>query len=403
METASKSALKAIMKARICAMLVGAPGTTKTATVRSIAEEMGYDLITIVPSRMDAQDISGFPTRGELTVTINGESKTVPMTEYAPQYWQHEIMNKKKVILFLDEFSNAHPSTRASLLSFIQDRQFPNGDYFPEETILVGAMNPTDSAADGYELDKATTNRMVFLSWKPDNSEWLEGMKDNWGRGCKSKLEEEWRLKIVRFLRDEPGFIHRENDEEITNGAAYGVDASNSSDMTVVRYAWASRRSWDNLSMILPQADGNEYLEDLLISGTVGYSAANAFRNWLIKHGALGIEKIIKDPDGYQGWNDLTLDQMNKVLSAAIDGVNNDTVENVIRIFEIVSEMDKRSYAAQFGNRFAGIMHNVVIKDTKKREDLRKRHRAALRNFREESAASRNSRRLPEKKSKTEE
>ena len=184
----SELAMRSLVSARVPVMLVSAPGMGKTATVRALAEEMGYGLITIVPSRMDAQDISGFPTRGEYEYPDeNGNLVKAPVTEYAPQRWQQTIMREKKVVLFLDEFSNAHPSVRASLLSFIQDRQFPNGDYFPEEVVIIGAMNPTDSAADGYELDKATSNRIAFLAWKPDFNAWIEGMRINWVKECPEK------------------------------------------------------------------------------------------------------------------------------------------------------------------------------------------------------------------------
>ena len=379
MATTSEKTLIACLNARQPVMLIGAPGTTKTATIRALADEMKYDLITIVPSRMDAQDLSGFPTRGELTVVgKDGIKQKVPMTEYAPQYWQHEIMSKKRVILFLDEFSNAHPSVQASLLSFIQDRQFPNGEYFPEETILVGAMNPMNSAADGYELREATTNRLTFIAWKPDNESWLKGMLDNWGRGVRDEAEGNWRKLIVRFLSDEPGYIHKENDFEVATGESYGVDITDPSERSILQMSWASRRSWDNLSMILGGANKDHYTEDTLMKGTIGASATTGFRTWLAKHGALNVSSIIKDPRKYQGWDSLSMVDIQTVLGAACDGVNAKNIYNVIDIFRIVAENDQHSFAASFLGRFVGSHHKLTEITRPEREAIKKETMAVV-------------------------
>lgn len=345
----SEKALRALINARKFAMLVSSPGKAKTATIRQIAKDMGYDLITIVASRMDAQDISGFPTKGTIERTNEkGELVELPATEYAPQMWQHYVMEHKKVILFLDEFSNAHPSTRASFLSFIQDRQFPNGDNFPEETIMVGAMNPSDSAADGYELDKATSNRITFLAWEPSFIGWCEGFKrDNFGEGWINEKHEEYANFIIQFITDNRGMLHQENDASIGTGEALGVDISDSSQKAVLDYAWPSRRSWHNAAAILA-ADTSEsqYVEDELLKGTVGARAATHFRKWLESHSRLDVSGIIENPDKFKGWDKLSVSDVTTILSSAIDGVDKDNVYNVIRIFEIIAEGERASYAA---------------------------------------------------------
>lgn len=344
------------MNARKPVMLVGAPGTTKTATIRSMAKEMGYELITIVASRMDAQDISGFPTKGEVVMTTpDGKDHKAPITEYAPQYWQHEIMEHKKVILFLDEWGNAHPSVQASLLSFIQDRQFPNGEYFPPETILVGAMNPTDSGADGYELSKASTNRVTFINWRPDDKKWFRGMLDNFGEGVQNEDEKNWRSRIVRFLNDEPRFIHMENDQAVNTGEALGVDMSDSSNRLVVQSAWASRRSWDSAARILAFSDRSTEAEDLALLGTVGARATQAFRAWLMKHSDLNVQAIISNPRGtkIEEWKKFSLDELAVIIHSALDSFNKDTYKKVLEIFTILTEADRQSDAVAYLDQLA--------------------------------------------------
>lgn len=389
----SYNAMLAAMNARIAVMLIGDPGTSKTATINQLAKELGYDLITIVPSRMDSQDISGFPTKGSYSY----DEIVKPVTEYAPQRWQMEIMTKRKVILFLDEFSNAHPSVRASLLSFIQDRQFPNGDFFPEETIIVGAMNPTDSAADGYELDPATTNRMMFLSWNPDTDEWLEGMIDGWGTVPPEKENERlWRSLIVRFITNSPGSLHKMNQDIAGSAEAYDLDSSSPSSMAVLSYAWPSRRSWDNLAKVLgsldESSDQNSAVEDEIMLGMIGGSEARRFRDWLRKNGKLNIKGILDNPDGFKKWDKIPLDDMNLILRSAVESINKDNFLNILRIFEIINEVDRGSNAAGFLSDLSKASSKATESFTpEKRDEFRNKLIEVIRSYKNVTRRNNNS------------
>lgn len=342
----SAKALMCAIESKQAVMIVSGPGMGKTATIEAIAQEKGYKLIPVIASRMDPQDVSGFPTRGEVE-TAEG---TIPVTEYAPQKWQVAVMEEKKVILFFDEFSNAHPSVRASLLTVLQNREFPNGQKFPEETVIVGAMNPTESAADGYDIDAATANRIIWLAWQPDTKSWLDGMKDNWGRGFSQPREKEWRNLIVRFIRENPGCLHQEGGTK-NSPDAYGVNVNDASALTVLQCAWPSRRSWDNLSRVLGSMTSSDVeLEDLLMQGTIGYSAALRFRDWLRKNGRLDLKTILKNPDDFEDWEELPLDDANMILRSLRESLTEGTDEPmqraqaVIRVLHIFADMDKCAY-----------------------------------------------------------
>lgn len=381
----SEEALLSYMNARVPVMLVSDPGMGKTATIRSIAKEIGYDLETLIASRMDAQDVSGFPTKGEvpardndgnIIVDKNGEIVFSPVTEFAPQMWQKNIIEKKTVILFFDEFSNAHPSVRASLLSLFQDRQFPNGEHFPEETIIVGAMNPTDSAADGYDLDEATTNRIAFIAWKPDYRSWLIGMKNSWGNEC-SPQEQEWRDLIYRFISENPGALHRQNSKDIGTGEVYNINTSDPSENAVAQYAWASRRSWDNLAVALGNSTvKSSYVEDIIIGGLIGKQTATQFRKWLDENSRLDVKKILANPRGYKGWKDLSANDVTTILSTGFDGLTKDNIYNLLETFEIINEIDKASLAASYINDLTKCHH--PLKDQVPPEEFEKMKKSII-------------------------
>ena len=208
-------------------------------------------------------------------------------------------------------------------------------------------MNPVDSAADGNELDPATTNRMMFLAWSPDQKDWLIGMKDDWGSREISPKEKEWRGLIIRFITENPGFLQMREDEFSAdkNVAAYGVP-QNSSSETVFKYAWASRRSWNNLARVLGGIKSeNVHLEDTIASGLIGYKAATNFRDWLRKNKTLDVDSIVTAPEKYEGWAGLSVDDVNMILRSSIDRMETaEDVENTTTIMRILADEDLMAY-----------------------------------------------------------
>lgn len=319
-DTPILAALKAGMMARKPVVLVGAPGIGKTATMRSIAESMGAELITLIGSQMDPTDITGLPKAAIVAHDDDGEP--IWGTEYLMPVWQVKAIRKKRVMLFLDEWSNTPAAVRAGFLTMLQDRVFPNGMKMPDETIIVGAMNPTSDAADGWELDKPTTNRIVFLAWKVTNADWFEGMLKGFGREV-SPDEMRWRRLIVKFLTENPTYIHRENDAEgAGTPEAFGVDPNDATDQEILRYAWASRRSWDNLAQILAFVDKNDaFIQDEIAKGTVGAAAATAFRGWLRQQQTYDPNEVLEDPKVVD-WKNLGVSDATIICEAIPELIN---------------------------------------------------------------------------------
>lgn len=339
----SMIAIEAAVKARVPVMLVGSPGTGKTATIRALADKIDYKLLTVIGSQCDPTDITGLP-KGE-KILEREDGTPIYGTVYLAPWWQVRIMVEKKVILFLDEFSNTSSSTRASMLTMLQNREFPNGELMPEETIVIGAMNAAEQAADGYELDLPTTNRIFFISWNPGTESWFDGMLEAWGETVSDK-EMDWRHKIVGFVRDNPTWLHREPDDVETT-EAYGVNVNDPNQMEVMRSAWASRRSWDNLAKVLSKAPDDVYIQDLIAQGLVGYAASGSFRDWLRRNSNISPLEVMKDPTKFD-WSEMKLDDSNLILRALVEMVNDSNSGKIIRVFETIADADRADAGAPF-------------------------------------------------------
>lgn len=351
-------ALMTAMKARMPVMLVGAPGVGKTETFRSIAKKMGYSLKTLIGSQLDPTDLAGLP-HGEVVGTREDGSPIMGTVNLAPA-WQIFIMKHKKVILFLDEFSNTSSAVRASMLTMLQNREFPNGDVMPRETIIVGAMNPSSQAADGYELDLPTTNRILFIPWNPSINNWYEGMLNCWGHKVGSTnayghtvTEEEmkWRRKIVAFIRDNPSYLHKE-PANVESTEVFGVNRKDESEMEVLRSSWASRRSWDHLAEVLgEETTGDAFVQDILMQGTIGYASSAKFRDWLIQNDDISPDEVIANPKDFD-YASLEVDKSNALLRAVVDKVTDENLDNVIQIFLLMVKNKKGHLAGPFVKSF---------------------------------------------------
>lgn len=343
--------IKAVAKARIPVMLVGAPGTGKTQTIKKMAEDMGYDLITLVGSRMDPTDISGLPAPSTYVDPLTGKEiiepstkKPIRVTEYYRPWWQVDILTKKRIILFFDEFSNTQPAVRASLLTLFQDREFADGSKMPSETIVIGAMNPVDQAADGSELDLPTKNRMFFIPWEPSPESWYDGMLKAWGKDI-GERESMFRRAIVDFIKKNPEHLHREPTDIAEEGAqAYGASLDDPSEAEVFFSAWPSRRSWDNLARALAETPvkDSDRIQEKITQGLVGYQSAVAFMEFLRERAAYDPIEVLNDPDIFDWSADAS------VLSNVLRGIRERAVaEDYKKVASFMMRVAKEDRASE--------------------------------------------------------
>lgn len=366
MTLATKAMLEAAIEARMPTMLVGAPGTGKSATIKALARERGYELVTLVGSRMDPTDVVGLP-KGE-QYGEDEQGKPIFATVNLSPWWQVEILTKKKVILFLDEWGNSPAAIQAAFLTLLQDREFANGHKFPDETIVIGATNPLEEGADGQAMALPTTNRIFWISWNPTVQSWIDGMRTAWGKTV-SEEEMKWKRKISSFIADNPSWLHKLPDDAPTT-EAFGLNSNNASDMDVYRSAWPSRRSWDNLSRVLAAAPDDAYIQDSIAQGIVGYSATASFRDWLRKHDSISPADVLKDPSSVD-WTTLGLNDTNMLLRSIVDMVDEANSEKAIAVFAHIADVGMGGNAGAF---VSDLLRKVSSKEF--RPEVRKANQA---------------------------
>lgn len=275
----TKNTLASIMAgihAKNSQMLVGNPGLGKSALVKNVADILGYEMITIIGSQKEPQDVTGFP---RLVTQPLPNGSTVSVTRYAIPYWQFEVMDKRDVILFLDEFSNSTPAVQAAMLQILNEREFPDGSRLPDSTVIIGAMNPVETAADGYELGLPVTNRLKFIPWEPSFETWAHGMLTNWGHPERvNNAVMYWRKQVVDFLSKNRSLVYKlpERNQGKDPGVVYGFNDS-PAENDIYKMAYPSNRSWTNYATELAYCGNSQTVMQKAGNGLVGYEAAAKF------------------------------------------------------------------------------------------------------------------------------
>lgn len=224
-------------------LLMGAPGTAKTAMIERLAAERGAYLEVLIASAQDPTTILGIPMPTE-------DRK---YTEPTMPGWARRINaahdRGEPTILFLDELTTVPPSVAAPLLGIVQSRR-SDGWTIPAETRIVAAANPPDLAVGGWAIEPAMANRWVHIDWPAPTAEWVA-----WASAQPSPA-----LRVIaEYVAAVPGEL-----------LAVPTDIRRRSG------PWPSPRSWTNAAALIDAAGGDWTFAAL----TVGETAARTFAAW---------------------------------------------------------------------------------------------------------------------------
>lgn len=189
-------------------------------------------------------------------------------------------------LVFLDELSSAPPALHPPLLGLIHAGRVGGGK-LPGLTRIIGAANPPEMAAAGFDLAPPVANRLGHMIWEPPTQvQWADYMLAQGGNAATMapidiKLEEQ-RVEaafpaayaraaglVTAFLRTRAQHMH-------------AMPATGAKHMDGMR--WPSHRSWDNAvrayASCIIQGTAGMY-RDRLIAAFVGDGPTEEFANWV--------------------------------------------------------------------------------------------------------------------------
>lgn len=278
-----RDALRACVLARVPVMFWGPPGVGKTAVSEQTAHELGAGFVAISMATASPEDAGGIP----IPPRTSGEGV---MRE--PLGWIVRANNLAATkpggcIVLLDEFSCATPAVRASFLSLVQSRYA--GDVRIDDGVaFVAASNPTDQAANGWELDAATTSRWVHLTWNaPSVEEWAAWLVLESPPSQVGQAEWDWaRAAVVGYLA------------RVRSALCVQTPPPSGSDGRPVPFPCP--RSWFHATCLLAASQNDPALAETLVAGAVGHSAGAELAGWLREASLPDPEAVLEHP---QDWN----------------------------------------------------------------------------------------------------
>lgn len=234
-------------------MLWGAPGVGKSQAIRQIGEKIEEETgkrVSITDVRLllfNPIDIRGIPVANEdRTLSVWLKPKIFQMDE------SDDIVN----ILFLDEISAAPQSVQAAAYQITLDRVV--GEHrLPDNCIVIAAGNRVTDKSVAYKMPKALANRLMHIE--------IEGNFESWRRWA-----------VANGINDKVlGYLSFRNDR------LFGFDTSNDD------LAFPTPRSWEMVSNILNETDGELMPVYPMIMGLIGSGVAMEFRSWCKNYEAL--------------------------------------------------------------------------------------------------------------------
>lgn len=209
--------LRLAVEANLPVLLLGGPGTAKTAIIRQLCDDLGYPLEIVIASQRQPEDFLGLPYRTESGV------------KYEAPAWALRLVRAIEkgapgaAVLF-DEVSCVTLAVQAALLTVVQERRVGELQ-LPAGVRMIAAANPPEQAAGGWEFAAPTANRWVHLDWSPPSAE-------EWGAWALSRVDAEQLdastvSLVCSFLAASPGHLYALPVEAAQRGGA-----------------WPSPRSW---------------------------------------------------------------------------------------------------------------------------------------------------------------
>lgn len=135
----------------------GPPGIGKSSLVRSFAESVGMECVSLLGSQLASEDLVGVPR-------IDGD-----VSRFCPPAM---IARKEPYVLFLDELNASSVEVQKAFYSLVLERRV--GSYtLPEGSVVIGAGNRMEDGAIVKPMPSALINRFSHVALEPDAAQWL--------------------------------------------------------------------------------------------------------------------------------------------------------------------------------------------------------------------------------------
>ena len=171
-------------------LLVGDPGSGKTAMIERVSRAAGLYHQTLNGSLRPPQDFLGIPVAGELARTAEnqhlflGDAPAMAIAEYAPFGYALRAATAGHAMLFFDEANTAPEDVQAAMLRVVLEGVIGELKLPPGVRMMLAMNRPEDTSAAS-DLSAAMINRIGWLDWRGGSlSQFTDNLVGTGGAGA---------------------------------------------------------------------------------------------------------------------------------------------------------------------------------------------------------------------------
>jgi MoxR-like ATPase len=246
------------------------PGEGKTSITEELCASFGLTCITLSPGEM-----------GEGAFGVIPVPDASGVIKYPPPEWTLQV--KEGGVVFIDEMSSTPPALQPPLLGLLFSRRI-GGATLGARCRVIGAANPPEVAAGGFELAPPVANRCGHIDWSaPTSDEHADYMlRGQTGTGEETEVTLDAKAEEARVMKAWPeawAFSVGLETAFLRRAPHHKNKCPKPGDPKAGR-AWPSDRSWENAARALASARVHGLTEaerDEYVSAFIGAAVASEF------------------------------------------------------------------------------------------------------------------------------
>lgn len=160
----------------------GPPGIGKSAAARRVSAQCRLEL-----------ELLALGERGEGALGVTPVPKIASTGEqvmsYPPPDWTLKFRNDTYGLVFVDEANQLPPALKPYILGLLLDARI-GGAFLGRKVRIMGALNPPEISAGGWEMTPPEANRCGWLYWPvPSEESWGDWLMGGASSGAESKAQ----------------------------------------------------------------------------------------------------------------------------------------------------------------------------------------------------------------------
>jgi hypothetical protein len=292
----------------------GKPGVGKSDLVESVCDESGLWCLVLSPG------LHGEGAFGCVPVPITLDDGTVVLT-YPPPEWTKDPNYDPEIggCVFVDEMGTAANAVQPPLLGLLQNRKV-GFTYLGDNMRTMGAANPPECGAGGYDLAAPLANRQGHKEWDDYNVDEHTAyvMSDDIDHGTPQRIDPRKEMERVLKAWDSPwararglwtAFLKRR--PELKHKMPAEGDPAMSR-------AWPSDRIWVSAGRALASAEVHNLSDtgkEIFVASFLGEKTANEFFTFITEADLPDPEEVLDGKVNFQH-NPKRLDRTCAVLQS---------------------------------------------------------------------------------------